>query len=242
MGPISATICETFHRLEVILKQHCIVIPVYNNPETVEEVVRDALETGASVIVVDDGSEPAVAPGFESDRLQVLRHTHNKGKGEAILTGGIHAKSLGFRSFFVVDADGQHYPGEITRFEGKRLDECIVIGNRNFGENVPGSSVFGRKFSNFWVRLETGLSLDDTQSGFRSYPVSVLDLPLRKKRYDFEIEVLVRHVWRGGCVEEVPISVYYPEPEERVSHFDKFRDNVRLSMLHASLVLGRLFS
>ncbi len=214
-----------------------IVIPVYNNPETIESVTADALETGACVIVVDDGSEPGVVLGFESDRLELLRHGTNKGKGEAILTGGNRARALGFEAFFVLDADGQHFPAEIDRFEGRDRSRCIVIGNRSFGENVPDSSRFGREFSNFWVRLETGWRLQDTQSGFRSYPVGVLDLPLRKKRYDFEIEVLVRHLWAGGCVEEVEIGVYYPRPEERVSHFDKFRDNVRLSLLHTTLVL-----
>jgi glycosyltransferase involved in cell wall biosynthesis len=224
---------------EHTVKQSCIVIPVYNNPDTIQEVVRDALETGAYVIVVDDGSEPSVTFEEASDSLELLRHSRNKGKGEAIISGGSRARALGFDAFFVVDADGQHFPSEISRFEDKQRDKCIVIGNRRFEENVPGSSQFGRKFSNFWVRLETGRSLDDTQSGFRSYPVSILDLPLHKKRYDFEIEVLVQHLWAGGCVEEVEISVYYPKPEERISHFDKFRDNVRLSLLHSSLVLRR---
>ena len=223
------------------MKPSCIVIPVYNNPETINAVVTDALATGAYVIVVDDGSVPEVCLECASDRLELLRHGTNRGKGEAILSGGTRAKALGFGAFFVIDADGQHYPSEISRFADANLAECIVIGNRRFGENVPGSSVFGRKFSNFWVRLETGLDLQDTQSGFRSYPVGVLDLPLKKQRYDFEIEVLVRHVWGGGCVEEVDIAVYYPAPEERVSHFDKFKDNVRLSLLHASLVVRRWF-
>lgn len=221
------------------MSRACIVIPVYNNPDTVEAVVRDALATGAHVIVVDDGSDPQVVLNLESDALELLRHATNKGKGEAILSGGNRARSLGFESFFVVDADGQHFPSEISRFSDMNVRACIVIGNRRFEENVPGSSRFGREFSNFWVRLETGVRLDDTQSGFRSYPVSVLDLPLQKKRYDFEIEVLVRHIWSGGCVEEVPISVYYPKAEDRVSHFDKLRDNVRLSFLHSTLVLQR---
>lgn len=221
------------------MKQPCIVIPVYNNPDTINSVVRDALKTGAYVVVVDDGSVPQVTLEIANDNLHLLRHTTNKGKGEAILTGGYHVKALGFESFFAVDADGQHFPAEISRFSDKNLQECIVIGCRRFEDNVPGSSKFGRAFSNFWIKVETGLELNDTQSGFRSYPVSILDLPLYKKRYDFEIEVLVRHAWQGGCVEEVDISVYYPKPDERVSHFDKFRDNVRLSLLHSTLVFSR---
>jgi len=218
------------------LNRTCIVIPVYNNPATIEEVVYEALKTTSTVIVVDDGSVPGVALNINEDHsLYLVRHPSNMGKGEAILTGGKMARELGFGSFFVLDGDGQHYPHEIGNFVGKDLENCIVIGCRRFAENVPGSSKFGRRFSNFWIWTETGLHLDDTQSGFRSYPVSVLELPIERRRYDFEIEVLVRHVWSGGCVEEVAIEVYYPRPGERVSHFDAFRDNLRLSRLHAGL-------
>jgi len=220
------------------MKNACIVIPVYNNPETIGAVAQDALKSGAAVIVVDDGSEPAVVlPPHE--RLYLLRHDTNAGKGEAILSGGKKAKAMGYASFFVVDADGQHYAHEVENFKDRDTAHCIVIGCRRFAENVPGSSKFGRAFSNFWVRVETGLSLRDTQSGFRSYPTSILDLPLRRKRYDFEIEVLVQHAWRGGCIEEADIEVYYPVPEERISHFHAFKDNVRLSLLHTRLVATR---
>ncbi len=238
--PLSVIIFQTYKR-ESILNKSCIVIPVYNNPTTIEEVVYAALKTKSTVIVVDDGSKPEVVLNIDEDEtLYLLRHTPNRGKGEAILTGGKKARELGFDSFFVVDGDGQHFPHEISSFIGKDIEKCIVIGCRRFAENVPGSSKFGRKFSNFWIWTETGLRLDDTQSGFRSYPVSVLELPIEKRRYDFEIEVLVRHVWNGGCIEEVGIDVFYPKPEERVSHFDALEDNIRLSKLHARLFFKNL--
>ena len=217
------------------MNKNCIVIPVYNNPETIKSVVLDALKSHSTVIVVDDGSKPSVILDRENLQLYLLKHSVNQGKGAAILTGAKKAKSLGFSSFFVLDGDGQHYPHEIANFKDKDLEKCIVIGCRKFGENVPNSSKFGRKFSNFWIWTETLLHLDDTQSGFRSYPLSILDLNIEKRRYDFEIEVLVRHVWNGGCIEEVEIDVYYPKPEERVSHFDALQDNIRLSKLHSRL-------
>ena len=221
------------------LRKQCIVIPVYNNPETVFKVVESALESAEDVIVVDDGSSPAVAIKSDCNRLHTLRHQSNKGKGEAILTGARKAKELGYSSFFVVDADGQHFAHEIENFAASDVENCIVIGCRRFGENVPGSSKFGRKFSNFWIKTETGLLLDDTQSGFRSYPISILELDLKKKRYDFEIEVLVKHVWNGGCIQEVEIEVHYPKADERISHFHAFKDNLRLTRLHSALVFRR---
>ncbi len=219
----------------VAIKEICIVIPVFNNPLTLNSVVEDALEHAQCVVVVDDGSDSAVE--CLQERVHLLRHESNSGKGRAILSGAAKAAELGFDSFFVLDADAQHRPIDIGRFKDKDLSNSIIIGVREFGENVPMSSKFGRAFSNFWVYLETGIRLKDTQSGFRSYPISVLDFDFKTSRYDFEIEVLVKHLWRGGGVEEVDITVHYQKAGERVSHFDKLHDNIRLALLHTSLLL-----
>ena len=218
-----------------------IVIPVYNNPQSIAKVVDDALkDTTLDVIVVDDGSTQKVTSLLrEHSRLHVVEHDQNRGKGEAILSGAKVAKERGYSHFFIIDGDGQHYPKEVAHFFEHIEDESIIIGNRKFEQNVPESSKFGRKFSNFWIKVETGLALDDTQSGFRLYPISILELPITRERYDFEIEVLVRHAWRKRPIKEVDIAVYYPKKEERISHFDKFRDNVRLSLLHTQLTLER---
>jgi len=190
------------------------------------------------VVVVDDGSDVEIE--YQHDRVHLLRHKNNLGKGEAILTGAKYAAKLGFDSFFVLDGDAQHSPADIGQFVAEDRSNSIIIGAREFGKNVPFSSKFGRAFSNFWVYAETGRRLQDTQSGFRSYPISILKLDLKKRRFDFEIEVLVKHLWSGKDIKEVNISVHYQSKSERVSHFDKFRDNLRLSTLHASLLLLRL--
>jgi predicted LPLAT superfamily acyltransferase len=107
--------------------------------------------------------------------------------------------------------------------------------------NVPDSSRFGRKFSNLWIRIETGKWLADTQSGYRAYPVGLLSrIPLGSRRYDFEVEVLVRGLWAGLPTAEVPIATWYAPPGERISHFHKWKDNARISRLHARLVGRRL--
>ncbi len=99
----------------------------------------------------------------------------------------------------------------------------------------------GGAVSNFWVRIETGIELKDTQSGFRAYPVEhMARLGLRASRYDFEIEVLVRAAWAGLKIKEVPIGVWYPPAAERVSHFRPFLDNLRITHLHMLLVGRRL--
>ncbi len=215
-----------------------IVIPTYNNFRTIQKVVNEALTLKLFVIVIDDGSEIKVETLLPKDKnLLILRHKSNKGKGEAILTASKEAKNRGYEYIITLDADGQHYPREVKKILPLIEDESIVIGCRIFKEDVPNSSKFGRVFSNFWIFVETGQWLSDTQSGFRAYPLSILELGLKQRHYDFEIEVLTKHLWRGGAVKEVDVEVYYPPKEIRVSHFDKVKDNIRLSKLHAKLVI-----
>lgn len=222
-----------------------VVIPVYNHGETLRGVVEAALSTGFSVLVVNDGSSDGGDASLEELDCQVETFPENRGKGAAILAGARIAKEQGFEAIITVDADGQHNP-----LEAKALADAaagvtsptIVIGAREMVQDtVPGSSRFGRTFSNFWVRLECGAEQSDTQSGMRLYPVDLLlNLDLSRSRYDFEIEVLVKAVWAGAEVCSVPVSVHYPPPGKRISHFHKGLDNWRLTLLHTSLFCRRL--
>jgi glycosyltransferase involved in cell wall biosynthesis len=213
-----------------------IIIPVYNNPKTIKKVVEDALFLNIFVIVIDDGSDIKVETLLKKDKnLTILRDDKNQGKGVAILTGTKEAKKRGFSYVISIDGDGQHYPQEVLKLLPLLKDENIVIGNRAFKENVPNTSKFGRQFSNFWIWTESGEWLKDTQSGFRAYPISILDLELTQSRYDLEIEVLVKHLWSGKKIKEVAIEVYYPPKGARISHFDKVEDNIRLSKIHTRL-------
>lgn len=217
--------------------KYCIVVPVYNSPY-IKEVVEDILTHGYDIIVVDDGSTNKVE--LDLKNVELLRHDANKGKGQAILTGAQKAKELGYDAFVTMDADKQHISSQIKKLLDNYEDETIVIGNRDFsGDDVPNSSKFGRKFSNFWVMLETFKSLGDTQSGFRMYPVSILKLPLKNTRFDFEIEILVYHSYGCKKIKDVQVQCYYPPAEERISHFNKIDDNIRLTLLHTKLMIQR---
>ena len=223
----------------------CIVIPTYNNPKSIANVVADCLsQTAYPVVVVDDGSDPAVeilstTPETNS-RLTILRHEKNLGKGAALQLAFSTAIDRGFTHVIAIDGDGQHLVHEVPKLvmEATRHPWSLIIGERSLhGEHVPEISRFGRKFSNFWVKFETSKPVKDSQSGFRVYPLfQVQNLKFWTKRFDFEIEVLIRLMWKGVDVREVPIDVHYPPPHERVSHFDKLWDNVRISFLNAALV------
>ena len=218
-----------------------VLIPVYNHPDTVRDVVVNAMKFNPDVMVVDDGSDRWVSEILFGLDVIIIRHTRNMGKGAAILTGAQKAKSLGFTHIITIDADGQHDPGDLPGMISavEKNPHAIIVGKRDFKKaDVPRASVFGRSFSNFWLRIQTGRSVGDTQSGFRSYPLAVLDeLNLKEKHYSFEVEVLVRAIWSGVDVMEADVNIYYPPENKRVTHFLKFKDNLRLTLLNTRLTM-----
>ena len=221
------------------------VVPVYNNMATVRTVVAGCRSLLAHVVVVDDGCTDADLSSLHSGLdVTVLKHEHNLGKGQAILTASRFVEQHGGEYMITIDADGQHDPRDIELFLPliKKDGSDLIIGCRNFDtDNVPASSRFGRSFANFWLKVETGKTVDDCQSGFRAYPVRYLNqLTFKGVRYDFEAEVLAKAAWAGLGLLSIPISVVYPKPEERVSSFKPFLDNMRLSGIHSMLVGRRL--
>ncbi|MDO4767556.1 MAG: DUF2062 domain-containing protein [Pseudomonadota bacterium] len=218
-----------------------VAVPVYNHASTLRAVVLGLLERHPHVLVVDDGSddlEPEVLAGLP---VRMVRHGRNRGKGAAIRTAALEARRQDMSHIVTIDADGQHDPADLPLFlEAVAADPlAVIVGARDFNtENVPGSSRFGRAFSNFWLRVQTGVILSDVQSGYRAYPLNVLEnLRCTENRYSFEVEVLVRAAWAGFRLREVNIRVHYPPKGERVSHFRAFMDNVRISLLNTRLTI-----
>lgn len=226
-------------------KKCCVIIPTYNNHQTIQQVVRDVQEYTDQIIVVNDGSTdntPVLLK--EIDGVHAIGYEKNKGKGYALRTGFKEAWKLGYEYAITIDSDGQHFASDLPTFINA-IDEnpnAIIIGNRNMEqEGIPGKSSFGNRFSNFWFKFETGITMPDTQSGYRLYPLK----PLSKmffftRKYEFEIEVIVRAAWKGVKVTDVPIQIYYAPKETRVSHFRPFRDFSRVSVLNTVLVIYAL--
>lgn len=219
----------------------CVVIPTFDNPGTIADVCARALKSCAfPVLVIDDGSMVPVATLVpESDRLHVVRLQSNKGKGIALQEALAWCLLRGFTHIIALDGDGQHFPEDIPLLaeEVRKNPWNLVIGERKMDSTAPGISHFGRGFSNFWVRYQADSEVRDSQSGYRAYPLFPLQtMHFYTRRYDFEIEVLVRLLWRGVEVSHVPVRVLYQPKGERVSHFGKFRDNLRISVLNTLLV------
>jgi glycosyltransferase involved in cell wall biosynthesis len=218
-------------------------VPVYNNVGTIVDVVKRCRQQLVKVVVVDDGSSDAdLRELLKELDVVVIRHPTNLGKGAALLSMFHHAAEQGGEYLVALDADGQHFPEDIPKFLDRLEPRTIIIGRRDEVSGVmPKSSLFGREFSDFWVCVETGAQISDTQSGFRAYPLrGMLGLKLADRHYSFEIEVITRAIWKGMNVLSVPIRVWYPEVEKRVSSFRPVVDNLRLSWMHTRLVLQQL--
>lgn len=220
-----------------------LVIPTYNNPTAIGAVVAESLALSKlPVLIVDDGSQtPVEALVASHARVSFLRFEKNQGKGHAIAQSFKWALTQGYTHVITMDGDGQHKPSDLASVTSciQQNPWSLIIGKRKFsGEHVPKSSQFGRKFSNFWVKYQTDLQIEDSQSGFRAYPLYfVQHSTFFTKKYDFEIEVLIRLIWKKVPVQEIWIDVYYPPPAERVSHFNKLWDNVKISLLNTAFVV-----
>ena len=227
-------------------EQHkvCVIIPTYNNHKTLKRVLESVLQYTLNVIVVNDGSTDTTAQILETyPNLVQIHHFKNNGKGMAIRNGFKKALELNYNYAITIDSDGQHFasdiPGFIEALETS-TDE-LLIGCRNMtGEDIPKKSSFGNKFSNFWFWVETGNKLEDTQSGFRMYPLRRIPKYYFTNKFEFEIEVIVRSAWKGIPVRNIPVNVLY-DPEERVSHFRPFKDFTRISILNTVLLTKALF-
>lgn len=217
-----------------------IVIPTFNNLKTLRTVTEKALSTGIKVLVINDGSTdggPETLAGMSAPRLDF---TVNRGKGSAILSAAEWAETNGFTHIITVDADGQHNPLDASRFLDLIRENpwAIIVGTRQFTDMVPFSSRFGRKFSNMWVWITTGWRVPDSQSGFRAYPVAALrQVRCRGRRYNFEVEILVRGIWAGLSIAHTDIPVHYSDETIKASHFDPLRDNAWISWTYTRLVL-----
>jgi glycosyltransferase involved in cell wall biosynthesis len=232
---------------------HLVLIPSFNPGAKVFSTVRAALSVWTPVWVVVDGStdhsEHRLAEMAAAEpNLRVWVLPKNGGKGAAVLFGVREAQALGFTHVLTLDSDGQHPAASIPEFMRASLasPSAMVLGEPVFDDSAPGLRVRGRKISNWWANLETlWAGIHDSLFGFRVYPIGALISVMRRqlwmRRFDFDVEAVVRLCWRGVQPINLPAPVRYFSPEEGgVSHFHYGRDNLLLTWMHFRLFFGFL--
>ena len=216
----------------------CIIIPTYNNKGTIMQVIQSVAEYCDDIFVVCDGPTDGTLELVKQSAIpiNVVEYQPNKGKGTALVTGFREALKRGFRYAITLDSDGQHYPSDIPAFVEAITEhpDALIIGSRGLKhDNMPQKNTFANKFSNFWFTVQTAQKLPDTQTGFRLYPLQKMgNMHIITSRYEAELELLVRSAWRNIKIVPIPINVYYPPQEERVSFFRPGKDFTRISILN----------
>jgi glycosyltransferase involved in cell wall biosynthesis len=232
---------------------HLVLIPSYNPGRKVFETVQGAREHWDPVWVVVDGSTDGTAQALQEmargdPGLRVLVRPRNGGKGSAVFDGAVEALRAGFTHVLTMDSDGQHPPDRIREFMATSAANpaAMVLGEPVFDASAPSVRVKGRRISNWWANLETlGAGIHDSLFGFRVYPAAPLVRIMKShwgmRRFDFDVEIVVRLSWSGVRAINLPAAVRYFRPEEGgVSHFNYLRDNVLLTSMHIRLLLGFL--
>lgn len=231
--------------------QPCLIIPVYNHELVLRTLLQKLKPYGVPCLMVDDGSEDSCRTVMEALQAEeaawvsLLRLPVNQGKGAAVLAGIREASRRGYTHALQIDADGQHDVSDVPKFidASCAAPQAIVSGAPIFDESVPKKRLYGRYATHVMVWINTlSKEIRDSMCGYRMYPVAAtLALADRVNiglRMDFDIEIIVRMFWAGTPVVNIPTRVVYPL--DGISHFDVWRDNVRISWLHTRLFFGML--
>ncbi|MFG6441905.1 glycosyltransferase family 2 protein [Roseateles sp. LKC17W] len=226
------------------------VIPVYNHGGPITGVVAALRAHGLPVLLVDDASEPGCAAVL--DRLAQLpevtleRLPVNQGKGGAVIAGLRRAAQLGWTHALQIDADGQHDTRDVPSFAAAAAaaPTQMICGCPIYDDSVPRARLYGRYATHIWVWINTlSLAIRDSMCGFRIYPLTgtlaVIERQYIGRRMDFDTEIAVRLYWSGMDVTNMPTRVRYPE--DGVSHFRVWKDNVLISAMHTRLFFGMLW-
>ena len=233
---------------------YVVVIPAYREAATIAAVVTGcrACAQLAAVIVVDDGSADLTGAAAAAAGAMVLRQPRNLGKGASLMRGFAEAMRLFPESAGVVtlDGDGQHRPEDLPALLAcaRRHRGRIVIGSRRLGGQsgasaTPRGRYIANRVADFWISWASGYPIDDSQSGFRVYPMALLRT-LRAgqglaSRFGFESEMLIAAGTLGvGCV-AVPIPSIYGAALRRASHFRPVVDIAKIAALVARRLLRR---
>lgn len=228
----------------------CVIIPIYNNHDTIRTVVESVGALHLSCLIVDDGSDEVTQRALRDidsafSWVEIIRRPNNGGKGAAMRDGFSIAQNRGYTHAIQIDADGQHNVADIPRFldEARRAPDALILASPLFDDDAPVTRRYGRLITVFFVWIETlSTEIKDTLCGFRCYPLA----PVMRcyERVDigsgmvFDTKIAVHLYWQGVPVRNVATKIFYAEGG--MSHFDYVGDNLKISWMHAKLIAGML--
>lgn len=229
----------------------CLIIPTYNNRDTIFPVLGSLEHLKLPCIVLDDGSNAITKAVLQQCErrypwVTVIQHSENRGKGAAVMTAAQVALGQGFTHAVQIDADGQHDVADVKTFLAwcRAEPEALILGKPIFDGTAPRNRIYGRKLTNVCIWFETlSFAIKDGICGFRCYPLEMLCSVSQRsavgRRMDFDPGIVVRMAWEGATIINVETRIRYFE--KGVSHFKFVRDNVSMVRLHINLMSQLLF-
>jgi len=205
-----------------------VVIPVLNEGERLPVVIDEVKKFIQDIIIIDDGSNEKNASRIAQlkNRVIVLRHRINLGKGAAMRTGVEAAIAHGAEAIILMDGDGQHHASDIPKLLDKLTGDNIdiVFGSRTIGKDMPLVMMLGNKFLSLCSSFLFGLYISDTQSGFRAfrtraYPALRWDSP----RYAVETEMIANAAKKKLRTGEVQVQTIYHDDYKGTTVIDGIR-------------------
>ncbi|TDR30750.1 glycosyltransferase family 2 protein [Hydromonas duriensis] len=229
-----------------------VIIPVFNHPQRIDDVLSEVLSNNVYCILVNDGSDhecsnklKKLARHYGPSKVTLLSHDCNEGKGAAVMTGMSYAFKAKFSHALQIDADGQHHLSDLAKFLdiASRNPDSLICGFPQFDHTVPKGRLIARYLTHVWVWINTlSFRIKDSMCGFRIYPLQQITPLFQQsnfnKRMSWDTEIVVKADWAGIRIINVPTKVCYPQ--NGVSHFLAFKDNALISWMHTRLFFGML--
>jgi len=226
-------------------REYWVVIPAYNERETVHDVAVRSLQQIGAVLVVDDGSTDGTSAAVEALSITLLRNPQNSGKAASLWRGFTHALDEGASGVITLDSDSQHAPEEIPKFlaAARAFPEHLIIGTRGRKQRrAKLSRYLANCVADFWVSWASGAPFNDSQSGFRLYPASLLRRVSinhgKSRSFVFESEILIEATHLGYRSIALPIDML-PRGGTRRSHFRPVLDVVHITLMVAWKLISK---
>ncbi len=219
------------------------VIPAYNAEATIKLVVSKVRRKIARCIVVDDGSSDKTGILAKEAGAELLVHISNRGKGAAVKSAFEFLKKQDFKYLILLDADGQHEPGEVFRLvqQARRKRADVVCGNRMKNpKNMPALRITTNKIMSKITSWLCRTNLSDTQCGYRLLSKrAVNNIEIKKDNFEVDTEILFQASKLGYRISEATVSTIYADNHS--SHINPIGDTLRFLRLVTGLLISRIF-
>lgn len=208
-----------------------VVIPFFNEQETLPEIINKTLQYSDIIIAVNDGSTDDFLKHIKiNERIVLISNKKNEGKGFSISRGMKKSIELNSDITITIDADLQHPPEYIPDLI-KALEGCsIAVGNRlGNPKGMPIPRILSNILTSALLSIKLKQVIKDSQCGFRAYKTNILhDILPSSKGYEAETEILINAKRRNYKIGFIRIPTIYNSHKSKMQSFKTIRGFLRV--------------